>query len=131
MCVNDCRYCADCKPREKPRTPRKARRVFSEVSDDESAEEEEEAENVEVVEEEAEAEEAESEKGSLHNEFCPVCSEGGHVICCDTCPSVYHMECVNPPLKKVPRGKWSCPQCKSPPQEKERNKLREKSKKNR
>merc|ERR1712071_738251 len=83
-------------------------------------------------------EEAEAEMGalldnsitwseSMHNEACPVCQEGGEVICCDTCPAVYHLECISPPLRKVPRGKWSCPQCKSPSQEKERGKLKEKN----
>ena len=125
----DRRFCHECKPREKPRTPRKARRVFSELSDDE-----EEDEDMEEGEEEAEAEmggeaeEADSESESMHNEACPVCQEGGEVICCDTCPAVYHLECISPPLRKVPRGKWSCPQCKSPSQEKERGKLKEKSK---
>lgn len=122
------RFCTLCKPREKPRTPRKARRVFSELSDDEDDDEE----MGEVGEEEAEGEagegeEAESEVESIHNETCPVCQEGGEVICCDTCPAVYHLECINPPLRKVPRGKWSCPQCKSPTQDKERGKLKEKS----
>ena len=117
------RFCHDCKPKEKPRTPRKARRAFSEESEDEAVEEEE----AEVGEEEAaDEEEAETETESVHNEQCPVCGEGGEVICCDTCPAVYHLECVNPPMKKVPRGKWSCPQCKSPPRE--RSKLKEKSK---
>ena len=93
----------------------------------ESDEEVEEEEN-ELGEEEAEgeAEEAESEVESVHNEHCPVCLEGGEVICCDTCPAVYHLECVE--LKKVPRGKWSCPGCKTSPQDKERGKLKEKSK---
>lgn len=100
--------------------------MFSEESEDEVVEEEE----AEAAEEEAEieAEEGESDVESIHNEACPVCQEGGEVICCDTCPAVYHLECINPPLRKVPRGKWSCPQCKTPPQDKERAKLREKSK---
>ncbi|XP_046463980.1 bromodomain adjacent to zinc finger domain protein 1A-like isoform X2 [Daphnia pulex] len=118
-------FCAECKPREKPRTPRKARRVFSEESEDEAVEEEE----ADAGEEEAEveAEEGESDVESVDNEICPVCQEGGEVICCDTCPAVYHLECINPPLRKVPRGKWSCPQCKTPPQDRERGKLREKN----
>lgn len=89
----------------------------------------EEEEDQELGEEEAEGEEEQSEVESAEsNEHCPVCLEGGEVICCDTCPAVYHLECINPPLKKVPRGKWSCPGCKtSSPQEKERGKLKEKS----
>lgn len=33
------------------------------------------------------------------------------MICCDGCPKVYHLECTEPPLKRVPRGKWLCHHC--------------------
>ena len=119
------RFCFECKPREKPRTPRKARPNFTEESENEEEDEEEE-EGEEEAEIETEEGVGESELESVQNEACPVCMEGGEVICCDTCPAVYHLECI--PLRKVPRGKWSCPQCKTPPQDKERSKLRENSK---
>jgi hypothetical protein len=51
-------------------------------------------------------------KGTEVEEVCNACGMGGHLLCCDTCPLLFHMECVVPPLKKVPRGKWSCPKCK-------------------
>jgi hypothetical protein len=51
-------------------------------------------------------------KGTEVEEVCNACGLGGHLLCCDTCPLLFHMECVVPPLKKVPRGKWSCPKCK-------------------
>lgn len=30
-------------------------------------------------------------------EACNVCGYGGEVICCDSCPLVYHLLCLNPP----------------------------------
>jgi len=45
---------------------------------------------------------------------CLACGGSGTVLCCDTCPAVYHLKCLIPPLKIVPRGIWSCPQCVNP-----------------
>lgn len=59
----------------------------------------------ELVEESGEEEEEENEN------LCAVCSTGGMLVCCDTCPLVYHLDCAVPPLKKVPRGKWQCQLC--------------------
>jgi len=41
-----------------------------------------------------------------------VCDLGGNLLCCDSCPRVYHLECLNPPLKRPPPGKWQCPRCR-------------------
>ena len=46
-----------------------------------------------------------------HMEFCRVCKEGGELLCCDSCPSSYHLACCEPPLKDVPEGSWTCPRC--------------------
>ncbi|KAL2629360.1 hypothetical protein R1flu_014046 [Riccia fluitans] len=46
---------------------------------------------------------------------CMVCEVGGNLICCDLCPRVYHLECLSPPLKRTPPGKWLCPVCKEIP----------------
>ena len=46
-----------------------------------------------------------------HMEFCRVCKEGGELLCCDSCPSSYHLACCEPPLKDVPDGNWTCPRC--------------------
>ncbi|XP_017127909.1 chromodomain-helicase-DNA-binding protein Mi-2 homolog [Drosophila elegans] len=48
-------------------------------------------------------------------EFCQVCQDGGKLLCCDSCPSVYHRTCLNPPLQSVPKGAWHCPRCTAPP----------------
>lgn len=44
-------------------------------------------------------------------EVCAECGSGGHVICCDFCPKVYHLECTQPVLRRVPRGEWKCHRC--------------------
>lgn len=44
-------------------------------------------------------------------EYCKVCSDGGDLLCCDSCPSVYHRTCLSPPLKSIPKGDWICPRC--------------------
>ncbi|KAG6555361.1 hypothetical protein Mapa_002587 [Marchantia paleacea] len=47
-------------------------------------------------------------------DFCRVCGLGGKLLCCDTCPAVYHLGCLDPPLKIAPMGKWSCHICVDP-----------------
>eukprot|EP00037_Helgoeca_nana_P031188 m.394382 g.394382 ORF g.394382 m.394382 type:complete len:1241 (+) comp28343_c4_seq5:276-3998(+) len=44
--------------------------------------------------------------------LCSVCTQGGEVLCCDTCPLVYHLECVG--LRRIPRGVWQCDACQNP-----------------
>ena len=45
---------------------------------------------------------------------CESC-RGGHyedkIILCDRCDRGWHMFCLTPPLKKVPKGDWVCPVC--------------------
>ncbi|PIA37691.1 hypothetical protein AQUCO_03000322v1 [Aquilegia coerulea] len=42
---------------------------------------------------------------------CVVCDLGGNLLCCESCPRTYHLQCLNPPLKRTPPGKWHCPTC--------------------
>ncbi|XP_065852202.1 protein CHROMATIN REMODELING 4 isoform X2 [Euphorbia lathyris] len=42
---------------------------------------------------------------------CVICDLGGNLLCCDSCPRVYHLQCLDPPLKRIPNGKWQCPKC--------------------
>ncbi|KAL1567540.1 DNA helicase [Salvia divinorum] len=42
---------------------------------------------------------------------CVVCELGGKLLCCDSCPRTYHLECLDPALKRIPTGKWECPTC--------------------
>ncbi|XP_076860944.1 PHD finger protein 21B isoform X7 [Brachyhypopomus gauderio] len=46
-----------------------------------------------------------------HDDHCAVCKEDGEVQQCHTCPRVYHLECLAPPLKAPPKGMWMCPKC--------------------
>uniref|UniRef100_A0A4W5PIQ2 Chromodomain helicase DNA binding protein 4a n=1 Tax=Hucho hucho TaxID=62062 RepID=A0A4W5PIQ2_9TELE len=66
-------------------------------------------------EEEEEEVEAEPEEDDHHMEFCRVCKDGGELLCCDSCPSSYHIHCLNPPLPEIPNGEWICPRCTCPP----------------
>ncbi|CAH2322716.1 chromodomain-helicase-DNA-binding 4 isoform X1 [Pelobates cultripes] len=54
------------------------------------------------------------EEEDHHMEFCRVCKDGGELLCCDTCPSSYHIHCLNPPLPEIPNGEWLCPRCTCP-----------------
>jgi hypothetical protein len=45
---------------------------------------------------------------------CVVCrrsSDSESLLLCDHCGSGHHMQCLNPPLRKIPSGAWFCPPC--------------------
>jgi len=46
-----------------------------------------------------------------HNDICGVCEKGGDLICCDSCTIVFHLKCIRPKMKVVPKGVWSCAYC--------------------
>ncbi|XP_036948901.1 chromodomain-helicase-DNA-binding protein 4a isoform X1 [Acanthopagrus latus] len=74
----------------------------------------------EAREEGSDAEEDNGDTGEMeeddhHMEFCRVCKDGGELLCCDKCPSSYHIHCLNPPLPEIPNGEWICPRCTCPP----------------
>uniref|UniRef100_A0A3B3RVI5 Chromodomain helicase DNA binding protein 3 n=1 Tax=Paramormyrops kingsleyae TaxID=1676925 RepID=A0A3B3RVI5_9TELE len=64
---------------------------------------------------EEECDEGGEEEEDDHMEFCRVCKDGGELLCCDSCPSSYHIHCLNPPLPEIPNGEWLCPRCTCPP----------------
>ncbi|XP_062332922.1 uncharacterized protein nsd1a [Osmerus eperlanus] len=42
--------------------------------------------------------------------WCFVCSEGGSLLCCESCPAAFHRECLN---IDMPAGSWFCNECKA------------------
>uniref|UniRef100_A0A673L6L7 Chromodomain-helicase-DNA-binding protein 5-like n=1 Tax=Sinocyclocheilus rhinocerous TaxID=307959 RepID=A0A673L6L7_9TELE len=69
----------------------------------------------EAKDDEEDEDEVAGEEEDDHMEFCRVCKDGGELLCCDTCPSSYHIHCLNPPLPEIPNGEWLCPRCMCPP----------------
>ncbi|XP_055551552.1 nuclear receptor binding SET domain protein isoform X2 [Wyeomyia smithii] len=50
------------------------------------------------------------EQCSLNVNWCFLCCKGGSLICCDTCPTAFHLDC----LKFIPpEGKYICEECES------------------
>jgi len=43
-----------------------------------------------------------------NEDYCGVCRNGGNLICCDTCPKVFHKACHVPEIMHTPR--YSVPQ---------------------
>ncbi|VDP98771.1 unnamed protein product, partial [Trichobilharzia regenti] len=47
---------------------------------------------------------------------CRVCGRGDdetNLLICDTdtCQACYHLYCLNPPLRSIPKCQWKCPEC--------------------
>ncbi|XP_053698668.1 nuclear receptor binding SET domain protein [Sabethes cyaneus] len=50
------------------------------------------------------------EQCSLNVNWCFLCCKGGSLICCETCPTAFHLDC----LKFIPpEGKYICEECES------------------
>jgi len=45
-------------------------------------------------------------------EVCAVCCDGGELLCCDSCPNLYHQQCVGLSRDEIPKGSWYCPSCR-------------------
>ncbi|XP_057659195.1 nucleosome-remodeling factor subunit NURF301 isoform X2 [Diorhabda carinulata] len=54
-----------------------------------------------------------SEVPMHYDDHCRVCHKLGDLLCCETCPAVYHLECVDPPLSNIPEEDWQCGICRS------------------
>ncbi|EZA54009.1 Bromodomain adjacent to zinc finger domain protein 1A [Ooceraea biroi] len=117
-------FCTACKPPEiKPKGKTQKRKRFEEEIDDEPILTKETRHNRakrvphsddegDQVDEEDDEESEEDINIRLEN-LCASCKTGGRLIACDTCPNRYHLECVEPPLSRAPRGRWSCFKCKN------------------
>lgn len=60
-----------------------------------------------------------ADQGDIHEDFCSICRKSGQLLMCDTCSRVYHLDCLEPPLKTIPKGMWICPKCQDQIQKKE------------
>ncbi|XP_010218385.1 PREDICTED: histone-lysine N-methyltransferase NSD2 [Tinamus guttatus] len=54
-------------------------------------------------------------KGKTHHahvnvSWCFVCSKGGSLLCCESCPAAFHPDCLN---IEMPDGSWYCNDCRA------------------
>lgn len=48
-----------------------------------------------------------------YDDHCRICHRVGDLLCCETCPAVFHLECVDPPLQDIPQEDWQCSICRA------------------
>lgn len=51
-----------------------------------------------------------SDLEDVSDDICQICGDGGHLMLCDSCPSVFHADCLH--LDAIPKGDWHCPTCR-------------------
>ncbi|XP_042325436.1 PHD finger protein 21B isoform X3 [Sceloporus undulatus] len=56
-----------------------------------------------------------------HEDYCSACKHGANLQPCGTCPRAYHLNCLDPPVKTVPKGVWVCPKCQEKVLKKDEN----------
>ncbi|XP_018401590.1 PREDICTED: bromodomain adjacent to zinc finger domain protein 1A isoform X3 [Cyphomyrmex costatus] len=114
-------FCKACRPPEiKPKEKIQKRKRFEDEIEEETILTKETRQNrakrVPHSDDEADREDEDDESEEDINirleNLCASCNNGGKLIACDTCPNRFHLECVEPPLYRAPRGRWSCTKCK-------------------
>lgn len=79
---------------------------------DEGADQVEEMQEVDVDQLGDDEDGGEEESEDILMDECNHCKSGGELLSCEDCKLSYHLECVNPPLRRAPRGTWTCIECK-------------------
>ncbi|XP_049831961.1 nucleosome-remodeling factor subunit NURF301 isoform X2 [Schistocerca gregaria] len=53
-------------------------------------------------------------EGNIHyDDHCRICHRLGDLLCCETCPAVYHLDCIDPPMEDIPEEDWQCGVCRA------------------
>ncbi|XP_011303501.1 bromodomain adjacent to zinc finger domain protein 1A isoform X2 [Fopius arisanus] len=103
-------FCGTCRPKEvKPKPKARKRKKFEEEDEEE------------IIKEEDVAEEEEKEEDTADNSYvkikkmetCSQCNSTGSLFGCDICNKLFHLDCVEPPMSRAPRGRWLCHECKN------------------